>query len=251
MVHLNRIAHGINIGSRCFHMIINKDAPLDTHLKSRLFSKMRIRRYPNGKNNHVSRERIGIFKEHLNPITCFPKSFHSMTERKRNTVFARLSMNKGSHVRIKGFHELLRTLNNSDLHTKFAQVFCKLKTNKATTCNNCRTRMGPINKLLHTKRVFDRTKRKNMLKTNTWQAWLRGLCPWRKNEFVVGLIKLFTRNEILNAYKFAFRVKFDDLMIDAHIHIKATQKTLRCLQRKRLRIFNGTANVIWKTAISI
>ena len=107
-------------------------------------------------------------------------------------------MDHGCHIRIKRIHQLLRPLNNCNIHAKLSQIFCQFQTNKATTCQYSRFWMVLIYIFLYTKSVFYCTKCKKFINTNSRKSRLCWLCTWREDKFIVIFFKYFTILQIFH-----------------------------------------------------
>ena len=132
MFHLHCVSNGIDIGNRCLHPVIDDNAALDPKFKACVFCKLRIWRNTDGEHYHIRMERLPLLEKNIYAALLLLEALHSLAQSQPDTVSAHRSVNKGCHIRIKWIHQLLRTLDDRNLHAKVFQVLGKLKPDKSS-----------------------------------------------------------------------------------------------------------------------
>ena len=130
MLHLHRVSDGIDIGNRGLHPVIDDNAVLDSKLKTCVFCQPCIWCNTDGKHYHIRVKRRLIPEKNIYAAILLLEALHGMAKSQHDAVFAHLSMNKGGHIRVEGVHQLLRTLDDRNLHAKVSQVFGEFKSDK-------------------------------------------------------------------------------------------------------------------------
>lgn len=100
-----------------------------------------------------------------------------MPQKEIYSVTAHFIVDKRRHIRIKGIHKLFWALDNRNLHTEMAEIFCKLKADKASSCQYDGTGVLFINIVLNAERVFYCAKGKETVNVSARNRGKRRSCP--------------------------------------------------------------------------
>ena len=160
-------------------------------------------------------------------------------------------MDESRHIRVKGSHQLLGVFNDSNVHPQLTQIFRKLKTDKAATCQHHRLRVIFIYIILDPKRVFYGTKCKHLIKVCAGKSGLCRLYSGRKNEFIVDFLKFIAGFEIFHRHGLSVGMDRRNLVTNSHIHAESGEKALGRLEGQVLRVFNHISDIVWQSAVGV
>ena len=73
----------------------------------------------NGKHHHIRMDGRLIFQQHIHSTVTLRKALYAVAQRQLDTVFPHFGVDERSHIRIKGVHQLLGSLNDGHIHTQF------------------------------------------------------------------------------------------------------------------------------------
>ena len=251
MLHLHRITHSKYIRHRGLHAVVDQDASLDPKYKTCILCQLAFGSHTNRQDDHICVKGCGITKKYIDTAVSFPEAFHSLPQGQMDAGFADFVMDKGCHVPIKGVHELLRTLYDGDIHTKFSQVLRQFQTDKTTACKRDRFRMVFIDIFLDPEGVFHSPQGKQLTDTHSRQLWLGRFCTGRKEQFIITLLENFSGFQISDSYDLSFRVDGGDFMVYLHGDPEAFPETLRGLQGQVIRVYDNIADKIRQTAVCV
>ena len=251
VLHLNRIPHGVDVGDRSLHAVVDHNAPLKPQLQPRLSGQGGIWSNSNGQYHHVGVERGLVLKQHIHTAAALLKALHRAAQSQFDAMPAHLTVDKGRHIRVKGLHKLLGPLDDSDLYAQLPQIFRQLQPDKTATRQHGRP--GPIcpNVLLDAEGILHGAQGEHLFKPHAGQSGLGGLGAWGENQFVVGLLEDLVCLQIFDRDRFFVRVDGHNLMVHPHIHLEAGQKTLWGLEGQGLWIGDHIADIVGQSAVGI
>ena len=119
MLYLHRITNSIDVGHGGLHPVIDQNATLQAKRQTGIFSKAGFRGDTNGKHHHIRMDSWLIFQQHIDTTVFLFKALHTIAKCQFYTVLANLAVDKGSHICIKGIHQLFRPLDDGHIHTQF------------------------------------------------------------------------------------------------------------------------------------
>ena len=251
MLHLHRIAYGVNVGNGRFHPVIDQDAALDSQFQSRFLGKTGIWGNADGQHHHIGMEGLLIFQQHIHAAVSFLEPLHRMSQRQLDTVPAHFIVDERSHIRVKGIHKLFRTLNNGDLHSQLPQILRQLQTNKTAAGQYGRLGVIGSDKFFNAESVLHSAQGEELIKPHTGKPGLCGFRTGREQQLIVAFLEYFPGFQIPNGNGFPVRVDGRDLMANLHGHPEAGEEAFRGLEGQSLGIGDHITNIIRQTAIGV
>ena len=251
VLHLHRIAHGIDVGNRGFHSVIDHNTAFNAQFQPGILCKGGFGRNTNGQDYHIRMERLFVFQQHIHAAVPFLKPFYGMTKCQLYTVLAHFIMDERSHIGIKGIHKLFWTLDNGDIHPQLSQVFCQLQSNEATTCQYSGFGMVCIDVILDAEGIFNSAQGKQLIKTYTGKPGLGRLGSGRENQLVIALLELLTGFQIFHGNFFFFGMDSRDLMAHLHVYMEPGEEAFRGLEGQIRPIGNHITDIVWQTTVGI
>ena len=251
MPDLYGVAHGVDAGNGGLHPVVDHDAVPDPQFQARLLGQGGVRRDADGQNHHVGVKRGPVFQQYVYAAVPLREALHRIAQCQLHTVSAHLAVDKGRHIRVKGVHQLLRPLDDGDLHPQLPQVLRQFQPDEAAAGQHRGPGMFFLNIVFHAESALHRPQGEELLQPHageTGPGWLRA---GGENQFVIALLELPPRLQILDGDSFALRMNGGDLMTHPHIHPEAGEKALRRLERQGLRGLNGSADVIRQAAVGV
>ena len=144
-------------------------------------------------------------------------------------MLADFTVDKGSHIRIEGIHQLFRPLDDSDFHTQFPQILSHFQADKAAAHHNSRFRSLLIHKFLNPEGILHRTKREQLVAIHSRKVGPDRLCTGREKQLVIAFLKNFTSFQILYGDRLTIRVNGSDLMVYLHMDAEPGEEAFRSL----------------------
>ena len=251
MLHLHRVAYGINIRHGGFHPVIDQDATLETQRQTGLPGKTGVRRNADRQHHHVGMEGRFVFQKHIHAKLLFRKALHRVAQSQFHAVLSYLTMDESGHVRIKGVHQLLGPLDDGDIHPQLPQVFRQLQTDETAACQHSGLRLLLLNVLFDAEGVFHGTQGKDFFRTKAGEPGLRRFGAGGKKKLVIAFFKQFPGLKIFHGNGFPLRVDSGNLMAHLHGNTEPGEKALRGLEGQHLRVFNDPTDIIGQAAVGI
>ena len=196
-------------------------------------------------------ERGVVFQQYIHAAISFFKSFHGISQRQLDAVFAHFAVDHGSHIGVKGIHQLLGTLDNGHIHAQFPQIFCQFQSNETAACQHSRFWMVLIDIFLDPEGILYRTQGKQLIDTNTGKSGLGRLCAGREDQLIIAFLEHLIGFQILHGNGLALRVDGGDLMAHLHVHAETGEEALRCLECQFFRVSDDIADIVRQSAVGV
>ena len=174
VAHLHGVAHGVYVLDAGFHAIVHDDAALDAGFKSGCLGEGRIGRDADGEHHHVGAQRL--FPDHKNvdaPVALF-ESLHGTAQRQAHAVSAHLLVDEGGRIGVEGVHKVARALHDGHVQPQLAQVLGHFQADETAAAHHGRTRVLPIDELLHGEGVLHGAQREQAVEPHAGKGRARG-----------------------------------------------------------------------------
>ena len=251
MLHLYRIARGIDVRHRCLHPVVDHNTALNPQFQTSLFRESGVRRDADGQHHHIRMKGSAVLQQHIHTAVLFLKAFHGISQGQLHTVLACLCVDKGCHIRIEGIHQLLGALDDSDIHAELPQIFRQFQTNKTAARQNDRLGVMPIDVIFDPEGILHGAQSEQILQSNAGEAGLSRLRTRGQDQLVIALFEFFSGLQIFYRYRFPVRVDSLHLVADLHVHTEPGEKALRCLKGQFFRGSDHISDVVRQTAVSV
>ena len=174
VAHLHGVAHGVDVLDAGFHAIVHDDAALDAGFKSGCLGEGRIGRDADGEHHHVGAQRL--FAGHKNvdaPVALF-ESLYGTAQCQMHAVSAHLLVDEGGRIGVEGVNKVARALHDGHVQPQLAQVLGHFQADETAAAHHGRTRVLPIDELLHREGVLHGAQREQAVEPHAGKCWARG-----------------------------------------------------------------------------
>ena len=251
VLHLHRIAHGIDVGNGGFHSVIDHNTSFNAQFQPGILCKGGFGRNTNGQDYHIRMERLFVFQQHIHAAVPFLKPFYGMTKCQLHAVPAHFTVDESCHIRVEGVHQLFGPLDDGDFHPQLPQVLRKLQTDEAAARQHSGLGMVFADVRLDAERVLHGAQGKQLVEAHTGEPGLGGLGAGREDQLVVAFLKYLPGFQIGHGDRLLVGMNGSDLVAHTHGDPKAGEEALRRLEGQLLGILNDPTNVIGQTAVGV
>ncbi len=251
VLYLYGVSRGINVRDGGLHTVIDHNAAPDAQFQPGFLCQGRIRCDADGENDHIRVERFPVFQQDIHPMVFFRKAVHGMAKDQPDAMSAHFAVDKGSHIRIKGIHQLLWPLYNGHIHTQFPQVFCQFQSDKSTAGQHGRQGMVLADIFFHAEGVFHGTQGENFVDAHTGKSGPGGRGAGRENQLVIAFLKHGPVFQICDGNGFSVRMNGCDLVAHLHAYSEACLEALRSLECQLFRVGDHIPDIIGQAAVGI
>ena len=174
VAHLHGVAHGVYVLDAGFHAIVHDDAALDAGFKSGRLGEGRVGCDADGEHHHVGAQRL--FPGHKNvdaPVALF-ESLHGTAQCQMHAVSAHLLVDEGGRIGVEGIHKVARALHDGHVQPQLAQVLGHFQADETAAAHHGRTRVLPIDELLHGEGVLHGAQREQAVEPHAGKGRARG-----------------------------------------------------------------------------
>ena len=160
-------------------------------------------------------------------------------------------MQKSSHFRIEGTHQLAGTLHDRDFHTLLSEIFSQLQSDKAAAGQNDRAGLLLPDEIVNAEGVFHGAQGEKPVQSDSGQIRLCGSGSGRKEKLVVAFLKHSSGFQILHGDGLLLRVDGGDLVAHLHFHTEPLPEAFRRLESQFFRVCDNAADVIGQSAVCV
>ena len=251
VLHLHRVAHGVNVGNRGLHAVVDHNAALDAQRQPGLSGKGGIRGDPDGQHHHVGVERRFVLQQHVHAAVLLHKALHRMAQRQPDAMPAHLGVEKRRHVRVKGIHQLSGTLDDGDLQPQRPQVFRQLQPDEAAARQHGGFGVVLGDVVLDAQGVLHGAQGEQLVQPHAGQPGLGGSGAGGQQQLVIGFLKGLAGFQIGHRDRLAVRVQRGDFVAHLHADPESGEKALRGLEGQLRRVGDDVPDEIGQAAVGV
>ena len=230
MLHLDGVAHGVDVGDGGLHPVVDHDRPFDPQLQPRVPGESGVRGDADGQHHHVGVEGGLVLEQHVHAALPLPEALHRAAQGQPDLVASHLAVEEGRHVRVEGVHQLPGPLDDGDLQPQLPQVLRQLQSDEAAPRQHGGPGPLPPDVLFDPEGVLHRAQGEHPAQPHPGQLGLGGPGPRGEDQLVVGLFERLPGGQVLHRHRFPLRVEGGDLVEDPHIHPEPGVKAFRRLK---------------------
>ena len=171
-----------------------------------------------------------IFQQHIQTTVTFRKALHAVTQCQLHTMLAHFGVDERSHIRIKGVHQLLGSLDDGHIHTQLPQILCYFQTDKAAAHHYSGFRLILIHKFLDPEGILHGTQGEQPIAVHPREARPYRLCAGRKKQLVIAFFKFYAGFQILYRNGLFVRMNGGNFVVYFHMNTETGEEALRGLE---------------------
>ena len=251
VLHLHRIAHGVDIRVGGLHPLVHNDAALEPQLQPGLGGQAAVGADAYGQHHHVGMEGSRVLQQHVHAPVLLLKALHGEAQSQLHPVAAHLVVDIGGHVGVEGVHQLFGPLDNGNIQAQLPQVLRQLQAYEAAPRQH-----GGFGLLLHhvipyLKAILHGAQGEELVYPRSGELWLGGLCSGGEDELVVVLLKLLPCLQVPHGDGLFLRVDGSYLVVHPHVNSEPGIKALWSLEGQVLRVLYSASDVVGQAAVCI
>ena len=174
-----------------------------------------------------------------------------MPKGQSDAVPPRRAMDEGGHIRVKGVHQLLWTLDDGDLYFQLPQILRQLQADEAPARQHDGFWVMGIDIVLHTEGVLHCAQCKDLPDPNAGEPGLGGTGSGREDQLVIMLLIFLACLQSFHGDSLFIRMNSGDLVAHPHIHPEAGEEALWRLEDQGLGLLDHPTDIVGQAAVGV
>ncbi|MPM36400.1 hypothetical protein SDC9_82996 [bioreactor metagenome] len=137
ILHLNHVAHGVNVLVRGAQQAVHHNAAPGAHFQPRIPGQLTVGPGADGQNHQARLHAAAAVQGHLYSVALLGEGSHAVTQQQAHALLLQMLMEQLGHLKIQRGHHLRQRLNEGDRKPCVTKVFRHLQADEAAAHHHC------------------------------------------------------------------------------------------------------------------